>query len=94
MKKLLELIKSIPADKLLHFIVGLILGSVIIGVNNLWLSNILSNGVLTLSIVFLLGLAKEQYDKNHKGTVDFKDIIATVVGGFVGIEIAFLLIII
>lgn len=93
MKKLLELIKRIPADKLLHFIVGLILGSVIIGVNNLWLS-ILPNGVLTLSIVFLLGLAKEQYDKNHKGTVDFKDVIATVIGGFVGIEIAFLLIII
>ena len=93
MKKLLELIKRIPADKLLHFIVGLILGSVIMGVNNLWLS-ILPNGVLTLSIVFLLGLAKEQYDKNHKGTVDFKDVIATVIGGFVGIEIAFLLIII
>lgn len=93
MKKLLELIKRIPADKLLHFIAGLILGSVIMGVNNLWLS-ILPNGVLTLSIVFLLGLAKEQYDKNHKGTVDFKDVIATVIGGFVGIEIAFLLIII
>jgi len=93
MKKLLELIKRIPADKLLHFIVGLILGSVIMGVNNLWLS-ILPNGVLTLSIVFLLGLAKEQYDKNHKGTVDFKDVIATVIGGCVGVEIALLLIII
>lgn len=92
MKRLFNFLNNLKVDKLLHFIVGVILGLIMMWIGKFFLP-LLSNGVLALSIVFLVSLAKEYYDKTHKGVVDILDIVATFIGGVVGILIALLFII-
>ena len=89
MKKILKWLSSIPKDKLLHFIVGILVGAGCMRVFSLFLS-LLPTGVLSCLVLGLVGIGKEWYDTKHGGTVDYVDILYTIVGGLVGIEIAFL----
>lgn len=68
-----EFINKIPKDKLLHFIVG-----VIIYQSTFWFI-----GYYALLLVVLCAIGKEIYDHFCNGTVDAYDIIATILGGVI-----------
>jgi Na+/H+-dicarboxylate symporter len=66
---------KVPKDKILHFIVGFFLSSIIYTLTK---GNIISS----LSIALAAGIAKELYDHfNPKNQVDIWDAIATFAGG-------------
>lgn len=92
-KKILDFLSSIKQDKLLHFIVGLILFELfyglmfsLIGVNT-WVSRGLS-----FALVVLVGIWKDfYYDRKNGGTVDIKDVTATELGAITGLALTFIL---
>lgn len=70
---------KLAKDKQLHLLAGFLVAMVAQGLTqSLWVA-LLASGVV--------GVAKEAYDATGRGTVDFWDFIATVVGGalFVGL---------
>jgi hypothetical protein len=70
---------KLAKDKQLHLLAGFLVAMVAQGLTqNLWVA---------LLAVGVVGAAKEAYDATGRGTVDFWDFIATVVGGalFVGL---------
>lgn len=83
MKKLFALLAklstsriSIPLDKQAHFWTGSILGFV----------SYIFIGCWALVVVALIALAKEVYDYKHPNhTADFWDLVATVLGGILGL---------
>lgn len=84
MKNFNNLIVSIPQDKLLHYIAGQIVAGLIFMTSAtffpLWITVILS-----MVVTVVIGILKETYDKYHPDshTADFKDAIATIIGGMV-----------
>lgn len=66
-----ELVNKIPKDKLLHFIVG-----VIIYQSTFWFI-----GYYALLLVVLCAIGKEIYDHYFGGTVDKYDALFTILGG-------------
>lgn len=84
MKKFNNLIVSIPQDKLLHYIAGQIVAGLIFIASAaffpLWITVILS-----MIVTVVIGILKEVYDKHHPDThtADFKDAMATIIGGTV-----------
>ena len=68
-----EIINKIPKDKLLHFIMGVLV----------YQSLVLFVGMYALIAVIAVGIGKEVYDHYYGGTVDGYDAVATIVGGLV-----------
>jgi len=69
-------------DKIYHFIAGFII-SLIFG---------FINPVFGLALAIIAGVGKEIYDKKiKKSVIDPLDVIATVVGGILGIALAIIL---
>lgn len=65
---------NIPHDKLLHYVAG----TLIYGLCSLFI------GLYAIGIVFIVAVCKEVYDYvSKKGTPEYMDIIATVLGGLV-----------
>ena len=67
---------TIPKDKLLHFLAGLICAT--------FVYLITLNLTLAIGASVILGIAKEVYDSRGHGTVEMLDVVATIVGGAVG----------
>ena len=67
---------TIPRDKLLHFVAGLIASAVVY--------LIFENLTLAIGASVILGIAQEVYDSRGHGTVEVLDAVATAVGGAVG----------
>jgi len=63
-------------DKLLHLLVGTIIGMVVVLCSGSFLAG--------LAAALAAGILKEIYDTFGNGTVDFWDIFATTVGGLLG----------
>ena len=68
---------TIPRDKLLHFVAGLICSAAVYLITG--------SPIIAFSASALLGIAKEVYDSRGHGTVEVLDAVATVVGGVVGV---------
>ena len=62
-------------DKVLHALAGFIVGAV-----SMYLF-----GVYSIALVLLAGISKEAYDYYDYGKFDVFDLIATILGGWVGI---------
>lgn len=75
MKKILNFLGSIAADKLLHFIVGMLIAG-IVGITPCF-----ANYALIVAVV--AGLAKEVYDEFSYGGWDSFDLLYTAIGGAV-----------
>ena len=67
---------TIPKDKLLHFVAGLICAT--------FVYLITLNLTIAIGASVILGIAKEIYDSRGHGTVEVLDAVATVAGGVVG----------
>lgn len=91
-KNILNFLSKIKQDKLLHFIVGLILFEVFYGlmVSLLAISTWVSRG-LSFTLIVLIGMWKDfYYDKKNGGTVDIKDVTATELGAITGLVLTFI----
>lgn len=69
--KILSIIGSIPKDKLLHFITGVIIA--------LFFGELVP--FMALASSFIGGVVKEIYDEISYGGWDWYDLLATVLGG-------------
>ena len=74
MKKLLNFVASIPRDKLLHFIAGMLITALVAVVFARF-------APLAVTVAVVAGFAKEAYDEYSYGGWDWKDLLATIVGG-------------
>lgn len=72
---------SIEKDKLHHFIAGSIICCVVV-VLTAWIDGGLIASFLGFSSACIAGVAKELYDSIGKGTVDARDVLYTLAGGF------------
>jgi hypothetical protein len=91
-KNILNFLSKIKQDKLLHFIVGLILFEVFYGlmVSLFAISTWVSRG-LSFTLIVLIGMWKDfYYDKKNGGTVDIKDVTATELGAITGLVLTFI----
>ena len=80
---------SISNDKVLHFVLSMVIAQVsfcVFGIfTPVWLASVL--GIICVCAV---GAAKELYDKKHGGVASWKDFAADAIGGAVGIVISLL----
>ncbi len=67
---------TLPKDKLLHFVAGLICAT--------FVYLITLNLTLAIGASVILGIAKEVYDSRGHGTVEVLDAVVTALGGVVG----------
>lgn len=74
--KLEALVGSIPADKALHFIAGLLVAAIVAII-------IPSISSFAFVVAYAVGLAKEVFDLVKYGNLDWRDLLATSLGGFV-----------
>lgn len=75
MKKIMDFIGSIQADKLLHFIAGMLIAGVV------GIIPCFANYALIVAVI--AGLAKESYDEYSYGGWCWDDLLYTVIGGAV-----------
>lgn len=85
MKKLLEKLAKVAADKWLHFIVGMILAQVVIAVLGIFVSDLWVVYGAGIAVAFAAGFIKELKDGSH---ADVQDFLFTVVGGIIGALLA------
>lgn len=76
MKRLFNFVASIPHDKLLHFIAGMLITALVAVVFARF-------APLAVTVAVVAGFAKEAYDEWAYGGWDWKDLLATVMGGVV-----------
>ena len=75
MKKIIDFLGSIQADKLLHFIAGMLVAGVV------GIIPCFANYALIVAVV--AGVAKEVYDEFSYGGWDSLDLLYTAIGGAV-----------
>lgn len=75
MKKILNFLGSIKADKLLHFIAGMLIAGVV------GIIPCFANYALIVAVI--AGVAKEYYDQYSYGGWCWYDLLYTVIGGAV-----------
>lgn len=76
MKKIIDFLASIRADRLLHFIAGMIITAVVAIV-------LPKAAPLAFIMAFVAGFAKEVFDEINYGGFDYVDMLYTFVGGVV-----------
>ena len=76
MKRLLKILGSIPSDKMLHFIAGLMITAFVAVI-------VPRFAPIAMSVAVVAGFAKELRDEIAYGGFDWKDLLATVLGGVV-----------
>lgn len=90
MKKIINFIMSIPADKLLHFIAGMCVTAISLILVKLVSLDLKSVFIIPFIVVNLFGVGKELYDKFHpRHVAEVKDYLYTVAGGILGIILEF-----
>lgn len=83
MKKIFQLIVSIPHDKLLHIIAGMIVVMLVLRlVSFIGIPGMIAC-IIALIAVILTGVLREVYNKKHGGVFDKKDLYATISGGLI-----------
>jgi len=86
-KRIESILCSISNDKVLHFILSMIVCQISFCLfclfTPLWLATILS-----FLCVCMIGAFKELYDKTHGGVSSWKDFAADVFGGVTGVLIS------
>lgn len=88
MKKLIEKLGEVAADKWLHFIVGLILAQLTIALLCAVQNDIILAYGAGMAVALAAGFVKELKDGSH---ADVQDFLFTLVGGVVGALLALLL---
>ena len=88
MKKLIEKLGKVAADKWLHFIVGLILAQLTIALLCAGQNDIILAYGAGMAVALAAGFVKELKDGSH---ADVQDFLFTLVGGVVGAGLALLL---
>ena len=71
MRRIIKLIYRIPHDKLLHYVVGLLLFALCGQFVSVWIAFV---------IVFALSVIKEVYDRFFGGSVEVWDVVAAMTG--------------
>lgn len=71
----------IPTDKLLHFCIGYIIANVF---------TVIFGPMIGMFIATVAGVAKEYYDREHKGNVEAIDALATILGGVIGSTVGYI----
>ena len=73
-KKIVGFVAGFSVDKYLHFIAGMIISAffaLVVPTGNIW----------CVVPAIIAGFAKDLYDYYDYGTFDWKDVIATILGG-------------
>lgn len=86
MKKIKEWVYGIKADKLLHFICGMVIAQVAYGLLVLCCIPLMA-WFFGLAAAVVAASLKEWWDFGHQGVPSWKDFIATVIGAIVGLLI-------
>lgn len=76
MKRLLEKLGSIPSDKMLHFIAGMMITAFVAVITPRF-------APLAVTVAVIAGFAKEVRDEIAYGGFDWRDLLATVTGGII-----------
>ena len=76
MKRLLKILGSIPSDKMLHFIVGMLITAIAAVIVPRFTP-------IAMTVAVVAGFAKELRDEIAYGGFDWYDLLATVLGGVV-----------
>ena len=76
MKRLLKMLGSIPSDKMLHFIAGMLITAIVAVI-------VPRFAPIAMSVAVVAGFAKELRDEIAYGGFDWKDLLATILGGVV-----------
>ena len=76
MKRLLKILGSIPSDKMLHFIAGMLITAIVAVI-------VPRFAPLAMTVAVIAGFAKEVRDEIAYGGFCWKDLCATVLGGAV-----------
>ena len=83
MKKIFQLIVSIPHDKLLYIIAGMIVVMLVLRlVSFIGIPGMIAR-FIALIVVILTGVLREIYNIKHNGVFDKKDLYATISGGMI-----------
>lgn len=88
MKKIIEKLAKVAADKWLHFIVGLVLAQLTIALLCAVQNDIILAYGAGMAVALAAGFIKELKDGSH---ADVQDFLFTLVGGVVGALLALLL---
>lgn len=88
MKKLIEKLGKVTADKWLHFIVGLVLAQLTIALLMAVQNDIILAYGAGMAVALAAGFVKELKDGSH---ADVQDFLFTLVGGVIGALLALLL---
>ena len=86
MKKILDLLYSLKADKCLHFIAGLVVAQIAFALLRIALPWGWS-AFIAFVIAAVVGGLKEAWDVKH-GVPNVADFVATMFGGLVGVSLA------
>ena len=76
MKRLLKILGSIPSDKMLHFIAGMLITAIVAVI-------VPRFAPIAMTVAVVAGFAKEIRDEIAYGGFDWYDLLATVLGGVV-----------
>lgn len=88
MKKIIEKLAKVAADKWLHFIVGLVLAQLTIALLCAVQDDIILAYGAGMAVALAAGFVKELKDGSH---ADVQDFLFTLVGGVVGAGLALIL---
>ena len=88
MKKIIEKLAKVAADKWLHFIVGLVLAQLTIALLCAVQNDIILAYGAGMAVALAAGFVKELKDGSH---ADVQDFLFTLVGGVVGAILAIIL---
>lgn len=84
MKRLLKILGAIPCDKMQHFIAGLLITAIVAVL-------VPRFAPIAMTVAVVAGFAKELRDEITYGGFDWKDLLATVLGGVVMQVLIFLI---
>lgn len=83
MKKIIDFIVSIPHDKLLHIIAGMIVVMLVLRlVSFIGIPGMIAR-FIALIVVILTGVLREIYNIKHNGVFDKNDLYVTISGGLI-----------
>jgi len=88
MKKIIEKLAKVAADKWLHFIVGLVLAQLTIALLCAVQNDIILAYGAGMAVALAAGFVKELKDGSH---ADVQDFLFTLIGGVVGALLALIL---
>lgn len=83
MKKIIDFIVSIPHDKLLHILAGIVIAMVVLRVVSFVGAPAMIARIIAIVVVIAAGALREFYNKKHGGIFDKKDMYATISGGLI-----------